>query len=297
MRPTASVIAVPLVCDRIAPVYRVHGSLGPSARIELASALEASSRELEARAELQLAHKHNLYLFEHLLYTYRRPAGAVSEEKSDGADTEQRIETAPAAKHPWVGPRPLPMSLEGGLELRNVLAIAHRALTEKVPVSGLWSRPLTVYRSSPMAACAPLLAGASLPAETQLAEGSPSAERPVDYIDRTPQALFIELLQNILDFLAATRKMVEIYSANDMIMTHRTLWTIMREAQLSPPHGEGIDKAAPEPAAAAAPKPAAAAAPKLAAAAAPKLAAAAPKLAAAAAPKPAAAAKKSANRD
>ena len=84
-----------------------------------------------------------------------------------------------------------------------------------MPVSGYWARSLSLYRSSPLAARA---------LQTPPEAWSPS-------VDSTPRAAFALFLKNILDFLVATREMVELYDTREVLDAHRNVWAVMRAAQ------------------------------------------------------------------
>lgn len=204
MQQQASVISTLLTCDQGAPVYRLRAGsvLDLAAQAELAPMLEAVDAELAARGALAAGVlRPGLWFFERLLYAYR--GGAALDE---GAE----VPTGGAAA--WAGPAPL-RAEEGAL--RNVVETVRRALGgEAVPVAGHWYRPLSVYRSSPLAACAEAApAGLSAPLDCQ------------------PRVAFAELLKNILDFLVATRQMAELYDTRDLIDSHNNLWAAMRAAQ------------------------------------------------------------------
>jgi hypothetical protein len=206
LQAQVAVIGTLLVCDKAAPVYRLQGELGPSARTELLPLLEAAELELGARAALARGRRADLWFFELLLCAYR-PSGAAP----DGGSQE-----IPAgAGLVWSGPAAL-LPAEEGVDLQNVLDLVRRAVRgPAVPIAGYWSRPLALYRSSPLAALA--------------AEPPPGWQAAVD---GTPRAVFVEFLKNILDFLVATREMAALYDTPELIEGHRNLWAAMRSEQL-----------------------------------------------------------------
>jgi hypothetical protein len=86
---------------------------------------------------------------------------------------------------------------------------------ENVPVAGVWSRSLALYRSSPLVG---------------VARGAPPAAWTT--VDGTPRAVFAEFLKNILDFLVATRELIEVYNTRELLDNkHHNLWGVMRAAQ------------------------------------------------------------------
>ena len=216
MQAQVSLVATLLVCDQTAPAYRLRGSLDPSARAELAPMLAAVERELEARAALVRDRRADLWFFELLLYAFRAPADARGAD-ARGAEESAGVpawEGGPA----WQGPPA--QALEAGAEGVSVLGIVRRVVGgESVPVTGVWSRSLALYRSSPLIAFAP--DGAAPPAWA--------------VIEGAPRAVFAEMLKNILDFLAATRELVEVYGSAELIRSHINVWSAMRSAQRPAP--------------------------------------------------------------
>ena len=206
MQPQASIVGALLVCDQMAPAYRLRGALDRSARAELAPMLAAVELELEARTALVKAHRADLWFFEALLYAYRAAAEAAAEGGADAAAWEG----GPV----WEGPRHL-LAVEEGAETVSALDIVRRAVAgENVPVAGVWSRSLALYRSSPLVA---------------VARAAPPAAWAV--VDGTPRAAFAEFLKNILDFLVATRELIEVYCAHAPLDRRLVLWGVMRAAQ------------------------------------------------------------------
>jgi hypothetical protein len=205
MQSQASIVGALLVCDQMAPAYRLRGTLDRSARAELAPMLAAVELELESRAALVKTHRSNLWFFEALLYAYR---GA--EEGAEGIAEAAAWEGGPV----WEGPRHL-LAVEEDAEAVSALDIVRRAVAgENVPVAGVWSRSLALYRSSPLVA---------------VARAAPPAAWAV--VDGTPRAAFAEFLKNILDFLVATRELVEVYCASTPLDRRLVLWGVMRAAQ------------------------------------------------------------------
>lgn len=219
MQMQAAVYGTLLVCDQAAPVWRVRGNLDRSARAELAPLLAGIEAELAARDALLASRKADVWFFEHLLHPYR--AGERERERARGAG-EQTVPAWPGGPA-WVGP-PDPVPHEPGAQLVSPVEIARRVVREgaSVPVSGVWSRPLSLYRSSPLAAVAPV------PKPGQ-PEGPPPGWAPA--ADSVPRAVFAELLRNILDHLRAIRELPEVYSTPALVAQHANLWGAMRAAQ------------------------------------------------------------------
>jgi len=207
MQQHASVVSALLTCDKTAPVYKLKGNLGTNARIALKPMLDEVEAELTARAELIAGGRRaDLWFFEMLLYSYR----------SATPDEEKNMLETWADGPQWEGPGNL-KALDEGVSSQNVLDIVHRVVSqeETVSVDGYWSRPLSLYRSSPLAA----VAGAEIPMKWN------------DAVDGTPLAVFSEFLKNILDFLTATRELVQTYNTRELIDKHLNMWSVMRAAQ------------------------------------------------------------------
>jgi hypothetical protein len=102
----------------------------------------------------------------------------------------------------------------------SILDLVRRAATSAgaIPVSGLWSRDLCIYRSSPLAA--------------HIADRTQAP--PADWgapLDEPPRVAFALMLKNILDFLVATREMATSYDAPGLSENYAGLWGAMRLAQ------------------------------------------------------------------
>ncbi|MFA6165762.1 MAG: hypothetical protein WC700_04040 [Gemmatimonadaceae bacterium] len=206
MQESAAIIATLLTCDQAAPVYSLRGGLDASDRLELGPVLAAIDAELDARTELVAANRASVWFFEELLCAYQRKPGG-------GAAALARIPSGGGAAE-WVGPAAVEAD-EAGTEARNALELVRRALAgEAVPVAGVWSRSLALYRSSPLVTFA----------ETQ-PKGWPMA------VDSTPRIVFAEFLKNILDFLVAIRELLAVYDTPEKVEAHRNVWAVMRGAQ------------------------------------------------------------------
>ena len=192
-----------LTCDKAAPVFRVAGRLTPDDCRALAP-LAARVRDLlAARAALAETRRDDLAFFESLLYTYARVKGGEP----------AKIETKDAES--WEGPAAYP--LPAGTEAANLLDLVAE---EGVDVTGVWTRDLTIHRSSPLVA---RLAGAAPPARWTAAAGS------------TPRTAFASMLKTVHDFLKAENEMVALYSTREDVEAHKNIWLVMRGAQLPAP--------------------------------------------------------------
>ena len=208
MQPQASIVGTLLVCDKLAPAYRLRGVLDQSARVELAPMLTAVEVELKMRAELIDTRKADLWFFECLLYAFR--------ETGSNSPIAESSFPAWEGGPVWSGPTAL-QDLEAGASPTSALDIIRRAVDgESVPVTGIWSRSLALYRSSPLVAV--VRDGAAVPKSWAIVDG-------------TPRAVFAEILKNILDFLVATRELLLVYNSPELIKKHLNIWTAMRAEQ------------------------------------------------------------------
>ena len=206
MQGHANVVGAILTCDQMAPVVRLRGSLDAVAGAALAPMLAEVDIELAARAKLIKTCKSDLWFFEHLLYSYREFDPTASQvETTGGVD--------------WTGPATTALV---GAAKQNILEIIRGAIQGKsVSVNGIWSRPLSLCRSSPLAAM--------VRSESSLPSGwLPPAEGNIT-------ATFAEYLKNILDFLVATRELTDVYNTRELIESHLNIWTLMRSAQVAQP--------------------------------------------------------------
>jgi hypothetical protein len=184
--------------------------LDKTAQAALGPLLAAVTSELAARQALVAHQRADVWFFESLLHPRQVTPG--------GPDTDQAIPAWPGGPTwegpQWVGP---PRSECPGLV--SVPEIVRRAITlgESVPVAGVWSRPLGLYRSSPLAA--------------HLADAGPP---PADWgpvVDGNVKAVFAEFLKNILDYLGATRELPAVYGTPELVEQHVGLWAAMRRMQ------------------------------------------------------------------
>lgn len=208
LKAQVAVYGVPLSCDRAAPVYRLRGALDKSAQAALGPMLAAVVGELEARRELAATRRADMWFFESLLHPLRVTPG--------GPEDDQSVPAWPGGPV-WAGP-PAPQGPPRGQV--SLLDLVRRAvlLEESVPVSGVWSRPLGLYRSSPLAA-------------HWTAEMGPPPEDWGPAVEGNVRAVFAEFLKNILDYLGAIRELPAVYGTPELIEQHRGLWEAMRRMQ------------------------------------------------------------------
>lgn len=179
-----AVAAVLLTCDRKAVAFRVKGEIAKSAMPEIQMLFDNIIEELEHR---QSINKETVMFFESLLYSYRN-VPTVSE-------------VIPFGKVNWEGPK---------TNTSGTIVNLFDMLT--MDLTGFWTRPLTICRSSPLLTV--------------------TQEKPAEYILTAPHLMIIEFAKNILTFLIAIREFSEVYTP-DRIVSHENIWNMLRHAQLN----------------------------------------------------------------
>ncbi|GFR88929.1 BA71V-D339L (G9L) [Elysia marginata] len=202
----ATAVGPLLTCDKSAPVYRVDGELTLENARTLAPLVARVKTLLTARAALAKTRRESFAFFEGLLYSYPAPSEAKE---------AQTITTM--AAEAWEGPpgHPLP----AGIVAANLLEVVDTAAAGGVNVAGLWSRDLSIYRSSPLAA--------KVSGEVPGWWSSP--------VDATPITAFASMLKSVYEFLKAVNEMVGIYAPPGVLESHKNIWVVMRNAQLPAP--------------------------------------------------------------
>lgn len=180
-----AVAAVLLTCDRKAITYRVKGEISKSSIPEIQLLFNSISEELKLRVNIK---KEPMMFFESLVYSYRTMANTT--EKIPFGDTF------------WEGPK----------NNTNNLSIINLFDTLNMDLTGFWSKPLGICRSSPLLTV--------------------SQDKPAEYILTAPHLMIIEFAKNMLTFLTAIREFNDVYTL-DRIASHENIWNMMRHVQLS----------------------------------------------------------------
>jgi hypothetical protein len=223
MQPGVSVAGQLLTCERATPVYRVRGNLTTTAALEMMPIIVAIDAELAQRKKAFDKAPGGFMFFEGLLYSYARKSSERESIKSNVAEA-------------WEGPKRLPFTteaakaaaeleskaeakLESKVEAVNILDIVRAAAAGKPqPFEGVWSRPLTLCRSSPLVA--------------RRSAAAPVEETKGTEIIETPAVVCHVFLKSILEFLTAVRCMTEIYNSEKMLKEHQNIWLAMKSAQI-----------------------------------------------------------------
>lgn len=179
-----AVAAVLLTCDRKTVAYRVKGEIAKSAIPEIQLLFNNIIEELNFRSNIK---KDLLLFFESLVYSYKNMP-RVTEKITFG-------------EYFWEGPK---IDIDG--KVINLFD------TLSMDLTGFWTRPLNVCRSSPLIV--------------------QSQDKPVEYVLTAPHLMIIEIAKNVLTFLTAIREFSETYNPSN-ITSHENIWNMMRHAQLT----------------------------------------------------------------
>ena len=186
-----------LICDQIAPRFTLAGAVDPVIVPAIKTILGDIRTELIARAAFTPEQLTRMAMFEKLLYAFKQTQDPVFGSLATLADTPE-----------WHGP--LAQTSEGDINFCEILT--RIADGEPVDISGTWSRPLSVYRSSPSIV-------------RTAAVGEP------DTMCADPSIKIIEFAKNMLDSLVVIREMIDVYNTDEIISSHVNIWNIMTSAQ------------------------------------------------------------------
>lgn len=203
----ATAIGPLLTCDKAAPVYNIKGYLTIDDAKALLPMVQRIKSLLTERLEIQKHRESDIIFFEYLLYSY-----TLNKELEK---SRTKIESKYADE--WNGPKSY--SLPDTLELLNIIDIIE-SVEDKIDVTGVWSRDLTIYRSSPLVV---------------KSQRDSIPESWNQYDDATPRTAFALMLKTMYNFLKAINEMVYIYDSVEKIEEHKNIWIVMRKTQLPPP--------------------------------------------------------------
>ena len=175
--------AILLTCDKKATIYRVKGEILKSAIPEIQMLFDMIINELKMREKLN---KQTIRFFESLVYSYKH---------MDKADDKVKVDNTY-----WEGPK------------NNESNIVNIFDSINMDLTGFWSRPLHICRSSPLLVV--------------------SQTKPTEYVLTAPHLMIIDFAKNILTFLKAIRECCETYTPA-LITTHENIWNMMRSTQLN----------------------------------------------------------------
>jgi len=209
----ATAAGVLLTCDRTTPAYAVASGFSAKDARDLLPLVAQIKSLLAARSALMKEQRDAVLLFEALLYTFVRREGASAKT--------QTVETANALA--WEGPESYPLPREAAAV--NLVTFVEEAAAQGgkglADTEGTWSRDLTFYRSSPLAARVPQ--GTAPPPWWSAA------------VAASPLTAFTSMLTTVYNFLTAVNAMARTYSTAALLESHKNIWHLMRTAQLPAP--------------------------------------------------------------
>lgn len=203
MRPVISAVAV--IHTAGAPLrLTARGRVGPEARGELAPLRAAVDEELRLRSGLP---RESLMFFETLLYGYSAgPAGEPTTVAAGGTAAPAGGTAVPA----WEGPP----SVGAGAPVLNLLSHIDAALVSPQASEGEWSRPLSIYRSSP------------------LVVRSAAQRHPENNTVAQPaREVMFALLRDMWEALVIVRRLAEEFTDPQSIRQNMAVWQLMRKSQ------------------------------------------------------------------
>jgi hypothetical protein len=186
-----------LICDQSAPQYKLSGVVDPIIVPAIKTILDSIRDELTLRAAFTPDQLTRMMMFEKLMYSYK-----LSQEPA--FDTIAVLADVPE----WYGP----ISQSNTSEINLCEILADIASEKPVDISGTWSRPLHIYRSSPL-----------------IMRTTENSEHDIQCAD--PSIKIIEFAKNMLDSLVVIREMVDVYNTDEIISSHVNIWNIMSSAQ------------------------------------------------------------------
>ena len=199
MAPEITVVAELLSCDKKFILHKVRGTLDKSA-IEIEPLLKEIEAEILIRNKIIQENLNSLTYFEMLMYSHRVTTSLPRQQINlwpNGPIWDGFSEIVPVER------------------TKNIIEIAKQIVDgETVSLTGIWSRPLNIYRSSPLVSFDDNLDNKQV-------------------INTHPKIMMITMLINILNNLRLLRQFIETYNTKDLIEKHRNIWIIMRKNQIS----------------------------------------------------------------
>jgi hypothetical protein len=179
-----AVAGVLLTCDTYAPIYRVKGTIHKQYLPEIELLLNSINEELQLRTDIMKTKKKEVIFFENLIYAYKTPPSIKSIELDKNVIYE-------------------------GTVIDNAISLFKMINTD---LTGYWSKPLSLYRSSPTLVM--------------------NQEKVAESILTSPHLLFIDFAIQVLSFLKAIRELVETYNTPELIKSHDNIWHMMKSRQI-----------------------------------------------------------------
>jgi len=217
----AAIVVTLLVCHKKYNKYIINSPLTELGMSHIRPILDAIKTEMELRDEIVNGEdedvKKNILFFESLLYSISTNTNYTNINMSSS------VEIISNEYSKWWGPAET--TVETTTPAINLLEYFN---TENPNTIGIWSRPLNIYKSSPMAVLEPI----------ESASIEHTVEPTKKYFDILEEGnadtVFIRFFKDMLDYLIIIRKMSEFYSSNALIMAHKNIWDAMKEVQIIP---------------------------------------------------------------
>jgi hypothetical protein len=197
-----------LVCEKKYNKYIITSNI--SKKLIFSIILKKIKDEMDLRINLSVGVKKNILFFENLLYSYKM-------DKIDNAIIES--DNFPE----WHGLQSIDYNKEDDGDVINLLDFLINGEFDDSNIIGIWSRPLYIYKSSPIA----IFKKISVEELSKLKHDDPTLLE-----EGCPEAVFIRFLKDILSYLTIIRQMAEYYVDNATVMANKNIWDAMRDVQL-----------------------------------------------------------------
>jgi hypothetical protein len=233
-----AIVVTLLVCHNKYNKYIITNPLTEFAMSNIRPILDEIRYELDLRNNIINGEdadiKKNILFFESLLYSIRYNLPIQ-------CDSAIEIESSGYSK--WWGLPPIETPIEAPIEtpndkLINLLELFESSTLPDV-VGCVWSRPLNIFKSSPMAMCRQISSTDSYLEdsidESSTASSSSSSKQKKHFEileEGNSDTVFIRFFKDMLDYLQIIRKMSEFYSDEAMIMAHKNIWDAMKDVQV-----------------------------------------------------------------
>lgn len=184
-----------LHCDTTYVVYKTNGVLTQKHAKDLMFQVNSLKKELELR--LASEHTKVINFFELIFYSYTNRAKNTITIKSNNFPD-------------WNGPDMIkPQSDE--LNILDLIKDASES-TDGIEVTGFWSRPLHIYRSSPLITF--------------------QKEYEGDFVDQPPNVVFANLLST-LSIIKVIREMSDYFNTQEKLAEQKNIWKVINSHQIN----------------------------------------------------------------
>jgi hypothetical protein len=196
-----------LVCEKKYNKYIITSNISKKSIFSIL--LKKIKTEMELRINLSSDVKKNISFFESLLYSYKM-------DKMENTIIESNHFPE------WEGLHGIGGDRAGDGNVINLLDFLTDKKFDDGNIIGVWSRPLYIYKSSPIA----------IFKQIPMEEISELREDPTLLEEGCPEVVFIRYLKDILSYLTIIRQMAEYYIDNATVMANKNIWSAMQDVQL-----------------------------------------------------------------